>query len=316
MADVLSSGFVLIRLEASYPAECCLEPDGQPSQTMPSVRQLHLGGAGTILKMHESVEAFGVGDAVVACLSEQVISTDSHGEELASVHESLLSRLPTEASKHDAARIPMAFAIATAVLHNTGIISMPLRSTIERQLPLRNILVVASNTVVPLMIIKLLRLYTVSTVFIVYEADTTQTTAVSIDPAMIAGAHFAQQTSASADLSSVARGLRSNLGHYGPYSGTGCFDLVFNLTKKADTPEPYRRLLCPETGRLFQMPQTMHIDFEWLFVKNGIMAELDHLLKEGNIKAENLYVHSQAQPSENHERQNIHAENDRSETAV
>lgn len=312
MANVLQPGFVLIRVEASCPAECRLEQDGQQSQAILSVRQLELGGAGTILKTHEEVQGFHVGDAVVACLSDQDIFTDSHGENVASIHESLLSKLPDGVSKNDAARIPMAFAIATAVLHNTGIISLPFA---DQPRPPTNVLIVASNTILPLMKIRLLRLYTVTTVFIVYEAETV-IGPISIEPAMIAGAHFAQQPSSSADLQEVARGLRSNLGHYGPYSGTGCFDLVLDLTGKADTPEPYQRLLCPDTGRLFQLPQTMHVNFDSMFVESGIMKELELLLAEGEIKAENLYVHPNLNPARPSKRQNIHAENNRSRIAV
>ncbi|KAK4496581.1 hypothetical protein PRZ48_012561 [Zasmidium cellare] len=293
MVDTLQPGFMQIRLEALSSAECLLEHDDTEPRAIVFERQLRLGGSGTVLQTHDLVEGFKVGDAVVACLSDWDISTDSRGEEMATVHESLVCKLPATASKSDSAPIPVAFVIATAILHNASGISLPFRSVEQQQqqedLSPRNLLLISNNTVLPLMVIKLLRLYTVSTIFIVYKPKTsTESTegAVSIDPAMMAGANFAQEPSSTSDLWEVARGLRSNLGHYGPYSGSDCFDLLLDLTGQAETPEPYRRLLCPNIGRLVQLTQAVHTDLEWLFTEMRIMEELGRRLERGEMGAQ------------------------------
>ncbi|KAF2161640.1 hypothetical protein M409DRAFT_59023 [Zasmidium cellare ATCC 36951] len=282
-----TEGFILIRIEASCPAECLLEHDDPERQTIPFERRLRLGGVGTVLRIHEKIRGLGLGDVVLACLSGPDITTDARGDEVASVHQSLVCKLSPNAPNPDAARIPMAFAIATILLHTAGIMPLPLRPIYQNQqedTPSKNVLLISSDTVLPLMVIKLLCLYTASSIFVVYEPATSGRT-TSIDPAMIAGAHFAQQPSSTSDPWEVARGLRSNLGHYGPYSGKDCFDLVLDLTGKRETPEPYQRVLCPDIGRLLQLPPTLRIDFEWLFAEKRIMEELGNLLEKGEIES-------------------------------
>lgn len=293
MATSLSEGYLLIRLDAIDPADCLLEHDeSSRSREFPFARTLHTGGAGTVRQVGARLNCFKVGDAVVACLSNQDISTNSHNEQVATVHANLACKISSTVSENDAARVPMAFANAAAILHSS--VHIPFLAVIRGEALLSgNVLVVSSETVVPLIIIKLLRMYTEAAIFVVYEPESTSSPtheALSIDPAMMAGAHFAQQPSSTSSISAVAGGLRSNLGHYGPYSGTGCFDLVLDLTGKLETPEPYRRLLCEEDGELYQLPQTMHVDFEDLFLNSSVMGELGSLLENGDIRPEHLYV--------------------------
>lgn len=112
---------------------------------------------------------------------------------------------------------------------------------------------------------------------------------------MIAGAHFSQQPPSAESIPDVAGGLRGNLGHYGPYSGTGCFDLILDLTRKAETPEPYRTLLCPETGRLYQLARVVVADLEWLFMESCVMAELQYMLESQEIRPDMLNLRLERQ---------------------
>lgn len=295
MTTSLLQGALRVRLDAIAPSDCSLEHHNAGYQELPFERKLDVGVAGTVMQISPDITAFRVGDHVVACLSRQQVLFNTTFEQIATFNAKSACKVPSTVSKRDAARIATAFVCATSILHSIGNIPVPflaLTSSNEEQLPPRNILVIAGDSMIPLIVIRLLRLYTYTAIFAVLEPKTIAGD-LSIKPAGSCGAHFVQQPSSMDSVPDVAQGLRSNLGHYGPYANTGCFELVLDLTGNNETPEPYQRLLS-ETGKLYQLPRTMRVDLEWLFGESCIMSELTYMLESRDIRLDEMYDRREA----------------------